>query len=181
MARRIVEISQTGERLVFEDSWNDSHGRVMHLEYVLQPNCKVAEHHHPATSQSFEVLSGTLHVRVNGGDPVVLNRGDQATTGVGGVHAQWNEGPDPVTVRESYDPPLNIEPFFTVLPHAMATKNLLKRAVFASDFDSICAVTSKPAQFAVAVLAPLGRLFGLAHWYESLLPHLATGLDSRTE
>jgi Cupin domain len=181
MARRIVQGSQTGERFVFDDSWNDLHGRVMHLEYVLQPNCKVADHYHPATSQTFEVLSGTLHVRVSGRDPLVLNRGDRATTGVDGVHTQWNEGPHPVTVKESYDPPLDIEPFFTVLPHAMASKNPLKRAVFASDFDSITALASKPGQFAVAVLAPLGRLFGLAHWYEPLLPDSATGLDSRTE
>ncbi len=181
MARRTVQVSQTGERFVFDDRWNDSRGRVMQLEYMLQPNCKVAEHYHPATSQTFEVLSGTLHVRVSGGDPLALNRGDRATTGVEGVHAQWNEGPDPVTVRESYDPPLDIEPFFTVLPHAMASKNLLKRAVFVSDFGSIIALASKPGHFAVAVVAPLGRLCGLAHWYEPLLRDSATGLDSRAE
>jgi quercetin dioxygenase-like cupin family protein len=174
MARRIVDVRQTGERFVFDDSWNDPNGRVRQMEYVLQPNSKVAEHHHPATSQSFEVLSGTLHLRVNRGDVLVLIPGDQATTGVDGVHAQWNEGPEPVTVIESYDPPLDIEPFFTVFARAMASKNLLKRAVLASDFNSICSIASKPAQFTVAVLAPLGRLLGLSDWYASLLPDSAS-------
>ena len=44
MARRIVQISYTGARFVFDDSWNDPDGRVQQLEYVLQPNSKVPEH-----------------------------------------------------------------------------------------------------------------------------------------
>lgn len=174
MARRVVEVLQTGERFVFDDSWNDPQDRVRHLEYVLQPKRKVGEHYHPATSQSFEVVSGTLHLRVNGGAASVLHPGDRAETGVGSVHTQWNEGPDAVTVVEGYDPPLDIEPFFTVLAHAMASKNVLKRAVFASDFDSISSLASKPMRLAVAALASLGRLVGLAHWYASVLPDSPT-------
>jgi quercetin dioxygenase-like cupin family protein len=173
MGRRIVQSSQTGEQFVFDDCWNDPDGRVRQLEYVLQPNSKVGEHHHPATSQSFEVLSGTLHVRVNGGEVLVLNSGDKASTGVDGVHGQWNEGPEPTTVIESYDPPLDIEPFFTVLPHAMASKNLLKKAVYVSDFRTITSLASKPVQLIMAILAPLGRLVGLAQWYAPLLPDSA--------
>ncbi len=173
MGRRIVQSPQTGEQFVFDDSWNDPDGRVRQLEYVLQPKSKVGEHHHPATSQSFEVLSGTLHVRVNGGDTVVLNSGDKATTGVDGIHAQWNEGPEPTTVIERYDPPLDIEPFFTVLTHAMSSKNPLKKAVFVSDFQSITSIASRPVRLLVTVLAPLGRLVGLTRWYAPLLPDSA--------
>ncbi len=174
MGRRIVHIPQTGEQFVFDDGWNEPDGRVRQMEYVLQPNSKVGEHHHPATSQSFEVLSGTLHVRVNGGEVLALNPGDKATTGVDGVHTQWNEGPEPTTVIESYDPPLAIEPFFTVLAHAMASKSLLKKAVFLSDFQSISSLASGPVRLTVTVLAPLGRLVGLTRWYASLLPDSAT-------
>ena len=105
---------------------------------------------------------------------LALNAGDKATTGVDGIHTQWNEGPEPATVIESYEPPLDIEPFFTVLPHALATKNPLKRAVYASDFESIISLASKPARFTFVVLAPLGRLAGLTRWYASLLPDSAT-------
>jgi mannose-6-phosphate isomerase-like protein (cupin superfamily) len=181
MARRIVQSPQTGEQLVFDDSWNDPDGRVRQIEYVLEPNSKGREHHRPATSQSFEVLSGTLHVRVNGGDALVLNAGDKAETGVDGIHVQWNEGPGPTTVIESYDPPLDVEPFFTVLAHAAATKNLLKKAVFASDFQSISCVTSRPVRLLVTVLAPLGRLVGLTRWYASLLPDPAAGPATGTK
>jgi hypothetical protein len=105
---------------------------------------------------------------------LVLNSGDKATTGVDGIHTQWNEGPGPTTVIESYDPPLDIEPFFTVLTHAMASKNLLKKAVFFSDFQSISFIASRPLRLIVTVLAPLGRLVGLTRWYASLLPDSAT-------
>ena len=174
MGRRIVQSSHTGEQFVFDDSWNDPDGRVQQLEYVLQPNSKVGEHHHPATSQSFEVLSGTLHVRVNRGQVLALNPGDKATTGVNGIHAQWNEGPGPTTVIERYDPPLDVEPFFTVLAHAMASRNLLKKAVFFSDFQSISSIASRPVRLIVTILAPLGRLVGLTRWYASLLPDSGT-------
>lgn len=173
MGRRIVQSSNTGEQFVFDDSWNDPDGRVRKLEYVLQPNSKVPAHRHPATSQSFEVLSGTLHVRVNGGVAWALNSGDKATTGVDGIHAQWNEGPGPTTVVESYDPPLDIEPFFTVMTHAMASKNLLKQAVFFADFQNISSIESRPLRLLVTVLAPLGRLVGLTRWYAPLLPDSA--------
>jgi hypothetical protein len=105
---------------------------------------------------------------------LVLNSGDKATTGVDGIHSQWNEGPGPTTVIETYDPPLDVEPFFTVLAHAMASKNLLKKAVFISDFQSISSIASKPVRLIVTVLAPLGRLVGLTRWYASLLPDSAT-------
>jgi quercetin dioxygenase-like cupin family protein len=170
MGRRIVESSRTGEQFVFDDTWNEPDGRVRQMEYVLQPNSKVGDHRHPATSQSFEVLAGTLHVRVNGGEVLVLNSGDTATTGVDGVHTQWNEGPDATTVIESYDPPLDIEPFFTIMADAMASRNLLKMAVFFSDFRSISTLESRPLRLIVTVLAPLGRLVGLRRWYASLDP-----------
>jgi hypothetical protein len=150
------------------------------MEYVLQPNSKVGEHRHPGTSQSFEVLAGTLHVRVNGGEVLVLNSGDKATTGVDGIHTQWNEGPDPTTVIESYDPPIDIEPFFTVLARVMASKNLLKLAVFFSDFQSISTLESPPLRMLVTALAPLGRLVGLTRWYAPLLPDLGTRPASGT-
>jgi hypothetical protein len=111
---------------------------------------------------------------VNGGEVLVLNSGDKATTGVDGIHSQWNEGPEPVTVIESYDPPLDIELSFTVMTQALASKNLLKQAAFFSDFRSISSLASKPLQLLVTVLAPLGRLVGLARWYASLLPDSAT-------
>lgn len=114
------------------------------MEYVLQPNSEVGEHHHPAMSQSFEVLSGTLHVRVNGGEVLALNPGDKATTGVDGVHTQWNEGPEPTAVIESYDPPLAIEPFFTVLAHAMASKSLQRSFPFGFPINLLFGVRAGP-------------------------------------
>lgn len=153
---------------MFDDAWNEPDGRVGRLECELQPNSTVETHYHPATSQWFEVVSGTLHVRVNGRTSI-LNAGERATTRLGEMHAQWNEGPMPVRAMEGYEPPLDIEPYFTVLPHALASKNILKMAVFASDFDSVCRLASGPKRLTVLTIARLGRLLGYARWYAALL------------
>ena len=75
---------------------------------------------------------------------------------------------------ESYDPPLDIEPFFTVMTQAMASKNLLKQAVFFSDFQTISSIESRPLRLLVTLLAPLGRFVGLTRWYAPLLPDSTT-------
>src|ERR1700733_839316 len=99
MSRRVVENVRTGETFVFDDDWNDSEGRVRQLHYELKGRRRVPVHFHPKTAQSFEVLSGTLWVQVNG-ERSVLRAGDQMTTLPGAAHSQWNEDAAPVCVIE---------------------------------------------------------------------------------
>jgi quercetin dioxygenase-like cupin family protein len=164
VARRIIESPPTGETFIFDDDWNAPDGRVRQLEYVLKSKCAVPPHFHPDTAQSFEVISGTLHIRVNG-QTRVLGPGETTRTGVGDIHAQWNEGPDPVRVVEAYDPPLDIEPFFTGLAHAIGSRNPLKIAVFFADFSAVSRPGNAPLKLLTTVMAPLGRLVGLGGWH----------------
>jgi quercetin dioxygenase-like cupin family protein len=164
MSRRVVESVRTGETFIFDDDWNDAEGRVRQLEYELKGHRQVPRHFHPKTAQSFEVLSGTLWVRV-GRQRFVLRPGERIETQPGDVHAQWNDNAAPVRVIERYDPPLDIEPFFTLLPRAAASRNPLKRAVFRSDFRAISRGRGLWRRLSTLVLAPLGRLAGLSRWY----------------
>lgn len=168
MARRTVESAPTGETFVFDDAWNEPDGRVRRLEYVLLPKASAPPHFHPGAAQSFEVLSGTLHIKVNG-KVRVLEAGDRAVTGLGETHAQWNEGPEPVRAIEGYNPPIAIELFFTILPHAIGSRNPLKIAVFFSDFRSVSGPGTLPLRISIALLAPIGRLCGFKGWYRNLV------------
>ena len=168
MARRIVESVRTGETFIFDDDWNEPDGRVRQMEHELKGHQSVPRHVHRRTAQSFEVLSGVLGVQI-GRKRWVLRPGEQITTEPGDVHSQWNEGAAPVRVIESYDPPLDIEPLFKVLPHAMGGWNPLKRAIFLRDFRAISAARGFRRRLTTRILAPLGRLFGLSRWYSGLL------------
>ena len=169
MARRIVESPPTGETFIFDDDWNEPDGRVRRIEYVLQPGRTVPAHFHPGTAQSFAVTSGVLTVTVNG-KTTVLGAGDEMVGGPGDIHAQRNDGDVPVVSVEGYDPPIDIEPFFTVLPHAVASGNPLKMGVFFGDFLPINANVGLPLRIMIAAMAPLGRLFGFRRWYRDRLP-----------
>jgi quercetin dioxygenase-like cupin family protein len=169
MARRTVVSAATGETFVFDDAWNEPDGRVRRLEYRIEPGKKVPLHCHPGAAQTFEVVSGVLHVRV-GGKVRALKAGERAATAVGDVHTQWNEGPAATVAVETYEPAIAIEPFFTVLPHAIASANPFKIAVFFADFQTVSAASGPAQWFLIACVAPLGRLFGLTRWYEPLLP-----------
>jgi mannose-6-phosphate isomerase-like protein (cupin superfamily) len=168
MARRTIESAPTGETFVFDDAWSEPDGRVRRLEYVLQPKASAPSHFHPRAAQSFEVLSGTLHIKVNG-RVRVLKAGDRAVTGLGEAHSQWNEGPEPVRAIEGYNPPIAMEPFFTILPHAIGSRNPLKIAVFFSDFRSVSGPGTISMWIMTTLLAPIGRLCGFKDWYRDLV------------
>lgn len=167
MGRRTVVSEITGERFVFDDAWNEPDGRVRRIEYHLLPGNAVPAHRHPGTVQTFEVVAGVLHVRC-AGEVRIVKAGERARTGAGDVHQQWNEGPEPVVAVETYEPAIAIEPFFTLLPHAIASRDPFKIAVFFADFRAVTAPGTFGQWFLGTCVAPLGRLFGYARWYATL-------------
>lgn len=167
MARRIVESPATGEQFTFDDDWNTPRGEVGRIDYVLHPKHAVPPHFHPGVAQSFEVLTGRLHISVSGRTST-LTAGETAKTALGEVHAQWNEGPATVYTVEYYDPPIAIEPFFTVLPCALGAKNPCKLAVFLADFATITSLLPFRLRL-LRALAPLARLCGFKMWYRPIL------------
>ena len=176
MSTREVFNPATGERFWFSDETNDAAGRVRSLRYELLPGNAVPFHYHPGHAQRFEVLAGQLHIRVDA-KVHVLTAGQSATCAPSQAHTQWNEGPDPVLAVEHYEPPLDIEPFFThlatlgergELKPGGAPANPLKFATFVADFRDVTRLASPPLAALVRVLGLVGRCIGLRGWYKRL-------------
>ena len=108
MARRVVESGPTGETFTFDDDWNDAEGRVHRMEFTIAPKSHVPAHAHPATAETFEVISGVLSLKI-GERTAHLRPGDRDATGPGEAHSLWNEGTEVAHVNTWYDPPLAIE------------------------------------------------------------------------
>jgi quercetin dioxygenase-like cupin family protein len=186
MASRVLENRVTGERFTFTDEGTDAAGRIRVLTYEMKPGARVAAHRHPGHVQTFRVVSGRLHVRADG-RPLVLGPGETAECSRGGVHQQWNEGPETVVVEEGYEPPLDIEPFFLVLSRAAERgevlragipKNPLKLGVLFRDFRHVVAPARRGLDLAARLLGALGDRLGFARWYGDDLPK--AGAPERT-
>ncbi|MDE0887795.1 MAG: cupin domain-containing protein [Myxococcota bacterium] len=163
--RRTVENDASGETFIFSDEWNDPNGFVRQLKYKLKPGGKVPRHFHLGRSQSFKVLAGELSVEV---DRVksVLKAGDESQTGVDSIHSQWNAGTETVHVIEGFDPPIDIEPFFTAFPIVFGSKNPLKQFVFLHDHRHVSTQKRLFVTSTISAFAVVGTLFGLSGWYK---------------
>src|SRR5579863_10117774 len=104
MARRVVKSEPTNEIFVFDDDWNEPDGRVRRMEFTMGLKGRVPPHAHPATAETFEVVSGVLSLRI-GERTLKLGRGERTATGHGEVHSLWNEGTEVAHVIAGYDPP----------------------------------------------------------------------------
>ncbi|MBY0383684.1 cupin domain-containing protein [bacterium] len=169
---RTVYVNGNEQVFTFSDEWNTSDGKVRQLRYHLAPGASVATHLHPKTRQTFEVLSGELWIRA-GWKKMKLKKGDRAQTTLGGSHSQWNtSSTEFVEVVEGYDPPLDIEPFFTALPVVLKCKNPLKICVFFSDFSSIVTARTWPVRWLIKGFGSIGRFLGYDKWYKEDVPLL---------
>lgn len=173
-SERKIECRRSGQTFIFSDDGNTPDGRVKVLRYSLNPGCSVPRHSHPRTSQTFKVLSGELTVRT-GGRKLILRSGDGTLTGLGDEHSQWNAGDEVVHVIEGYEPPLDIEPFFTALSYAEESRNILKFSVFLLDFSNVVSTRSLLGKSIIWLFANLGRMLGYGDWY---LPHISHLTDA---
>lgn len=171
MAERIIECIQSGQTFVFSDEWNTTDGKVKQLSYKILPKKTVAAHVHPASSQYFKVISGELTVKVNG-KRQIIKAGEEVKTSIGAEHAQWNDGDIVAEVIEGYDPPVDIEPFFTILPHALKSKNIFKIMVFFSDFSYVVTSRWHIGKFIIWSLGRIGKALGYKSWYLKYIQHL---------
>jgi mannose-6-phosphate isomerase-like protein (cupin superfamily) len=166
-----LENPVTGEVLIFHRTSSETGGEAVLVETIVRPGGFVAAAHmHPHQTERFEVLEGTVGLRV--GDQELLARpGDVATVGPGTPHRFWNAGEGVARFLCEVRPALEfeslIETMFTLAAEGKTNRkglpNPLRLAVIAkAHFDTV-RLPFPPAwlqRAGLALGAPLGRLLG---------------------
>jgi quercetin dioxygenase-like cupin family protein len=175
-----IDNPQTGEHMEFRLTARESHGEVLRMEFVLDPGGLVAGlHTHPHQTDRFEVLEGTLRVRV-GGVERELHSGETLTVEAGTPHVPWNSREEPARVLVEFRPALRtqelLETLFAWVSDGKTREgipvNPLRLAVFALEYrreirvapDSTVPFSRLPAPVLdglVIAVGGLARLLGM--------------------
>jgi mannose-6-phosphate isomerase-like protein (cupin superfamily) len=171
----------TGERLVFHKTSAETNGEAVVVECILQPNAAVAAAHmHPFQEERFEVLRGTVGLRV-GRERRVAGPGQRLTVPPKTAHRFWNAGDEEASFVCEIRPALEfeqlIETMFTLAADGKTNRkgmpNPLRLAVIADEHFDTVRLPFPPAWMQKAGLvlgAPLGRLLGYRPTYAPEVP-----------
>jgi quercetin dioxygenase-like cupin family protein len=111
MSGEILENPVTGEALRVLESTP----HLFKVQYSLRPHGEIAgEHFHPGMNQQITVLSGEMHLRIDGA-PRVVRAGESAVIPAGARHFQWNPSDAEVVAIEEVRPAGRLHAFFSVL------------------------------------------------------------------
>lgn len=166
----------TGERLVFLETSQETNGEAVVFETFVQPDGFVAATHvHPKQEERFEILSGTLGLRM-GGEKIVAGPGETVTIPPATPHRFWNAGEDEVHFRCEVRPALEferlVETMFALAADGKTNRkgmpNPLRLAVIARAHFDVVRLPFPPAlvqRLGLALGAPLGRLLGYRSTY----------------
>jgi mannose-6-phosphate isomerase-like protein (cupin superfamily) len=173
----VIENAVTGERIVFRKTSRETNGNAVVIETFVRPNGFVAAAHvHPSQEERFEVLSGSLGMKV-GGEKVVAGPGQRVTVPAGTAHTFWNAGDTEAHFVCEISPALQFESLLETMfalaadgkTNRKGMPNPLRLAVIANwHFDTV-QLPFPPAilqRIGLALGAPLGRLLGYGATYE---------------
>jgi quercetin dioxygenase-like cupin family protein len=172
-----LENPVTGERLIFHKTSRDTDGQYVKVETILQPGAAVASAHvHPYQTERFQVISGKVGLKV-GRKRIEAGPGDVVTVDVGTPHKFWNAGDGEARfvceVRPAGDFEQLIETMFSLAADGKTSRkgmpSPLRLAVIARHhFDDVRLPVIPHAlqRAALAVGAPIGRVFGYTPTYE---------------
>jgi mannose-6-phosphate isomerase-like protein (cupin superfamily) len=176
----VIENPVTGERIAFRKTSRETGGSAVVIETIVQPNGFVAAAHvHPAQEERFEVLRGSLGMRV-GGETRVFGPGQRVTVPAGTSHKFWNAGPDEAHFVCEVRPALQFESLLETMfalaadgkTNRKGMPNPLRLAVIAhAHFDTV-RLPFPPAwiqRVGLTLGASLGRLLGYRATYEPKL------------
>jgi mannose-6-phosphate isomerase-like protein (cupin superfamily) len=161
----------TGEVLIFHRTSEDTNGEYVLVETIVRPDGFVAAAHvHPYQTERFEVLEGSLGLRVDDQE-LMAGPGDVAVVPTRTPHRFWNAGEREVRFLCEVRPALQfeslIETMFTLAAEGKTNRkgmpNPLRLAVIAkAHFDTV-RLPFPPAALqraALALAAPLGQALG---------------------
>ncbi len=176
-----IENPVTGERLTFLETSRSTDGEYVLVECAVRPNGVVAAAHlHPFQTERFEVLEGTLGLKI-GRQTLEVGAGEAIVVEAGKAHKFWNAGPEEARfvceVRPALEFESLIETMFNLAADGKTNKkglpNPFRLAVIANaHFDDV-RLPFPPVfmqRAGLALGAPLGRALGFKSTYEPAAP-----------
>jgi uncharacterized RmlC-like cupin family protein len=174
----VFEHSVLGERILVLKSAQETGGDSLHLELHLAPHqadtndpLVTLEHVHPVQKERLTVLSGLVHVHVNG--TVNTVRPGQKLEILPGVpHMCWNANTNEAVVQVEFRPALRteeyLETFFALAQAGQVSPQtglpgIVQRAVLLNEYRNEIRLVgmAEPVQSSLfAVLAAVGKLLG---------------------
>ena len=166
----------TGESMTFLTTSRDTGGEYVEIQLRAEPGAFVAAAHvHPAQTENFEVVEGTLAVKV-AGKTLEANAGDILVIEPGQAHKWWNGGDSELVFRCRVSPALQfeslIETMFALANDGKTNKkgmpNPFWLAVIAKAHHDTVVLPFPPVwmqKAGLALGAPFGRLLGYAATY----------------
>jgi quercetin dioxygenase-like cupin family protein len=166
----------TGERLLFHRTASDTDGAFVLVEATVQPAGFVAAAHvHPHQSERFEVLEGTLGLRL-GRRTLTARAGDTVTVPAGAAHRFWNAGDDEARFLCEVRPALAFEQLLETMfalaedgkTNRKGMPNPLRLAVIAKAHFDVVRLPSPPValqRLGLVAGAALGRALGYEATY----------------
>ena len=147
------------------------------VQYSLRPHGEIAgAHFHPGKEQRLTILSGEMHVRINGEERVV-RAGESATVPAGAHHFQWNPCEVEVVAVEELSPAGRIHEFFSVLFHlardgktdSRGHPSILLAAALFSEFKDAVRQSPFGMRLLLDLLAPVATALGYRRELERYL------------
>ncbi|HEV8506970.1 MAG TPA: cupin domain-containing protein [Chitinophagaceae bacterium] len=169
---------RTGQIMIFKTTGKESNGVLLEIEsFNPVSNEREPIHIHPKQESSIEVLSGILHVLVDGKEHI-LKSNQKIVVSAGIPHCFWNEGLEEAHHLGTFSPALNIaeffDSFFALARDGKLSKkgipNMFQTSVMGLAYKDAIRLTNPPWFLQVLLyrmLAPIGKLFGYSDHYES--------------
>jgi quercetin dioxygenase-like cupin family protein len=174
------EFRYFGDRFCILESSRHTDDQSLQGEYLAAPKAKVPQHVHRDQEESFEVISGTLGIRV-GGRELILKPGHSAVSPPNVPHEWWNPNEDEeVRFLVRLRPGLGIETMLQTVLYlsrdgktigGMIPRNPLQLAVILREVHGWVYFTGVPKSLRKATYAPVellasvGTLLGHSAWY----------------
>jgi quercetin dioxygenase-like cupin family protein len=173
MNDEILENPMTGESMrILELS-----AQTFKARYSLRPHGEIpGEHLHPHKEQLVSVLSGEMHLRING-EHRIVRAGETTTIPVGARHFQWNPRDSEAVVIEEIRPAGRIHDFFRVLfglardgrTDVNGYPSLVLSAALFSEFKDSIRPAPLGLRLLIEVLGPIALALGYRRQIEKYL------------
>jgi len=170
----VIENPVTHDRVIFRVTAQETNGAFVAFDdFLLAGYISPPEHVHPRQQERFEVISGSLGVRINGREQV-LHASESVAVPPGTPHTIWNAGEGETQLRVTFQPALQTEAFFETMfalardgkTDRQGKPSILQFAAGASVYGMYPTRPPIALQKALfAVLGPLARVLGYRPHY----------------